>query len=202
MKILLETERLILRQFTEDDEDYLFQISSDSEVFRFFPNLKLDRKYIQTFLKTNFTLYKEYDGYGYWAVIEKKNNKIIGWFTFRPLKYAPTFDPDVHNPDYIELGYIFQKSVWGQGYATEGAEALIVKGFNELSAQCIVAGTVTTNIASVRVLEKVGLKFQTSFFDKEYNGEVSIYGLEKNDYSEGHAHFPLSALPEDRTQDR
>ncbi|NEQ21917.1 MAG: GNAT family N-acetyltransferase, partial [Microcoleus sp. SIO2G3] len=92
MKVLLETQRLILRQFTEDDADHLFELDSDREVIRF-TNIGLinggepidtDYEAIKTKKLPKFLKYYENsDGYGVWAAIEKASNEFIGWFFLR-----------------------------------------------------------------------------------------------------------------------
>ena len=93
--------------------------------------------------------YERCPGFGYWAAVEKATGEFLGWFSFRP--------PHAGNPTEVELGYRLRRAAWGQGYATEGARALIHKGFTELGVQRVVATTFAANLASRRVLEKAGL---------------------------------------------
>lgn len=72
--------------------------------------------------------YERFDGFGFWAAQEKATGRFLGWFQFRPRKNEP---PDGE----IELGYRLRRSAWGKGYATEGARALIRKGFTELGVE-------------------------------------------------------------------
>ena len=131
MKILLETERLVLRQFTENDVDNLLELDSDPDVVRFTPDKQVDRAVIQTqILPKWFTHYVEYHGYGVWAAVEKSSQAFIGWFRFRPALHSPYFDPALAKPDDIEIGYRLRKTAWGKGYATEGTKALICKAFS------------------------------------------------------------------------
>jgi len=180
MRVLLETDRLILRQITEDDASDLLQLDRDPEVVRFFPDLIASPEQTKTFINKNIAHYEEYDGYGFWAAIEKSTKQFIGWFLFRPAIHASYFDPFITDPEDIELGYRLKKSAWGKGYATEGSKALISKGFNDLSATCIFAGALAENEASWRVMEKIGLKFKTSFIDKELAKKIVVYSLQKD----------------------
>lgn len=185
MKIFLETERLILRQFTEDDADNLFELNSDPDVVRFTPDVSQPTEYkvIQTqILPRFFSYYKKYDGYGVWAVIEKSSQDFIGWFLFRPAVYASYFDPTLANPSDIELGYRLRKAAWGKGYATEGSKALILKGFSELGTQLVIAVALAANVASIRVLEKVGLKLKKRFIYEGNGQEVVIYALKEDEF--------------------
>jgi RimJ/RimL family protein N-acetyltransferase len=180
MQILLETERLVLRQFTENDVDNLLELNSDPDVVRFTADKQTDRSVIQTqMLPKWLKYYEEYDGYGIWAVVERSTQAFIGWFIFRPAVHAPYFDPALANPDDIELGYRLRKVAWGKGYPTEGAKALIIKGFSELGAQRIVAPALAANAASIRVLEKSGLKLEKKFINEKIGLEVVLYTLSK-----------------------
>ena len=182
MEVLLETDRLILRQITEEDASDLLQLDSDPEVVRFFPGLIAGPEQTKAFINMNIAHYKEYDGYGFWAAVEKSTNQFLGWFLFRPAIHASYFDPSINEPEDIELGYRLKKSAWGKGYATEGSKALILKGFNDLSSVCIFAGAVVENEASWRVMEKIGLKFQTSFIDRELDEKIVVYSLQKDQF--------------------
>ena len=188
MNIFLETERLILRQFTEADAELLFELDSDPEVTRF---TKLgDRSGTPTsyneikneFLPKVLRYYQQYPGYGFWAAIEKLSNKFIGWFHFRP-GLDSYMGATLYQVDDIELGYRLQKKVWGKGYATEGSKALIRKGFLELGTQQVVASALLTNKASIRVMEKVGLKFERNFVYSESQQAGVKYTLSKDDFN-------------------
>jgi len=181
MKVFLETQRLILRQFTEADADHLFELDHDPDVVRFANKTGKPTQYevVRAQILPNFLeYYDKYDSYGYWAAIEKSSNKFIGWFHFRPA---------VGNPDEIELGYRLQKSAWGKGYATEGSQALIRKGFSELNTQRVVATALVANPASIRVMEKAGLKFKKKFVENAYtypgvSQEAIKYALTKDQF--------------------
>jgi RimJ/RimL family protein N-acetyltransferase len=151
MEAFLETERLILREFTQDDVNNLVELDSDPEVMRYLnggiatPRELVKREILPRFL----SYYRRYDGFGVWAAIEKSSAMFIGWFSFRP--------HDESCPNEVELGYRLRLLVWGQGYATEGARELIRKGFTELGVQRVTANTYEHNSASRRVMEKVGM---------------------------------------------
>lgn len=115
MEIFLETERLILRQFTQDDADNLLELNSDPDVVRFTPdaNQPIDYTIIQNQLLPKYIAYYEkYAGYGVWAAIEKSSQEFIGWFYFRPVVYASYFNSALANANDIELGYRLRKKAW------------------------------------------------------------------------------------------
>jgi RimJ/RimL family protein N-acetyltransferase len=159
MQVFLETERLVLRRFTEADVDNLFDLDGDPEVMRFLTGGKpTPRKVIRNeTLPRILHYYERFAGFGFWAVIEKSTGDFLGWFEFRP--------PEGGGPDEVELGYRLRESAWGRGYATEGARALIRKGFTELGVRRVVAQAMAVNTASRRVMEKVGLTHVRTFHE-------------------------------------
>jgi RimJ/RimL family protein N-acetyltransferase len=160
MKIFLETDRLILRPFTEADADDLFALDSDPEVMRYVGPFQLaDREaYRQHIVTKLLPYYAKYDGYGYWAVVEKASGTFLGWLVLRPVLDYRFAAEAGFEPDDVEIGYRFRRPAWGKGYATEGARALVHKALTELGARRVVAAALAGNAASIRVLEKVGLK--------------------------------------------
>src|SRR5207302_2940782 len=102
--------------------------------------------------------YERGERYGFWAAIEKSTGAFVGWFHFRHLAGA--------GPDDAELGYRLRRAAWGRGYGTEGARALVRKGFAELGVRRVVAHTMTVNAASRRVMEKAGLTYLHTFFQE------------------------------------
>ena len=159
--IYLETERMILRRLTQDDAEYLLDLDSDPEVMQYLTGgVPSTRAFILERTMPRFLgCYEDYDHLGYWAAIEKTSDAFMGWFHFRPYS---------ENPEEIELGYRLKKICWGQGFAPEGSVALIEKGFRELGVTKVVATTMSVNVRSRRVMEKVGLRFEMEFV---YPGE-------------------------------
>jgi RimJ/RimL family protein N-acetyltransferase len=157
MQVYLETERLVLRRFTEADVDNLFDLDSDPDVMRFLTGgAPTTREAIQTrFLPAFRRYYERSEAFGFWAAIEKSTGDFLGWFHFRP--------PEGSSPDEVELGYRLRKSAWGKGYGTEGSRALIRKGFTELGVRRVIASTYQDNIGSRRVMEKVGMTLVRTF---------------------------------------
>lgn len=150
----LTTERLTLRRFTADDEDLLLALHSDPAVMRHLGPPATPEEVRDTTLPYFLGLYAS--GFGYWAAIETATGEFLGWFLFRP----PQVDPPAGT---IELGYRLHTAAWGRGFATEGARALIEKGFAELGVERVVADTVAVNTGSRHVLQKVGLRFVRTF---------------------------------------
>ena len=157
MNVFLETERLLLRRFTHDDVDNLYHLDSDPEVMRYVtggvttPREEVEHVDLPAFM----SYYDRRDGYGFWAAIDTSTDRFLGWFHLRPHEGDPVDQP--------ELGYRLRREAWGKGYATEGARALIRKGFTDLGAQRVVATAFGDNLASRRVMEKSGMTLARAF---------------------------------------
>ena len=159
VETFLETDRLVLRQFSPDDVDILVELDGDPEVMHFVtggrptPREEIEREVLPAFLDCH----RRFAGYGFWAAIENSTGEFLGWFHFRPAEDAP--------PNEVELGYRLHKAAWGKGYATEGSRALIDKGFGEHGVERVVAFTMVVHVASRRVLEKAGLRYVRTFHE-------------------------------------
>lgn len=145
-KTIIETKRLILRNWTDADCDALFEILRDRKVVRYIADGKpFTMEKVKEFL-TWAENYQRENGFCRWKVIEKSNGEIIGSCGFaRP-----------QGTEEIELGYLFAQKHWGKGFATEIAEAVMLYGFYKLGFREIIAITDLENIASQKVLEKIG----------------------------------------------
>lgn len=178
----LETERLILRRFTLEDEDELYELDSDPEVVLVFNGgLPTPMETIRSERLPRYASYHDdHPGLGYWAAIEKESGAFIGLFLLRPRGEGDPAEP--------ELGYRLRKAAWGRGFATEGARALIDYAFERTTARRVCAETLAVHAASRRVLEKAGLRFVRSFFQEwpysvpgDEHGDVE-YALSRDDW--------------------
>jgi RimJ/RimL family protein N-acetyltransferase len=167
MHVFLETERLILRRFTENDADALFELYDDPVVMRYLNGGRpADRTEIVTLdLPAFLGYYERFPGYGFWAAIEKTTGDFLGWFHFRPGPQDP--------PDEPELGYRLHQAAWGKGYGTEGSAALIANGFTELGVRRVTAGTMVVNQRSRRVMEKLGMTLVRTYFEEFSEHELA-----------------------------
>jgi RimJ/RimL family protein N-acetyltransferase len=167
--IILETPRLVMRQFTKGDVDNLFDLNSDPEVMRYINGGRpTPREVIRDeIIPFHLAVYDRLDRLGTWAAESGDSGEFLGWFHFRP---GP--GPDITN---IDLGYRLRRSAWHRGYATEGSQALISGGFTDLGVERVFGHTMTVNIASRRVMEKCGL---TLVRTSAYEGADVIEGAE------------------------
>jgi RimJ/RimL family protein N-acetyltransferase len=167
--VILETPRLAVRQFTEDDVDNLFDLDSDPEVMRYLTGgLPTPRERIRDqVIPHHLGVYKRLDRLGTWAAESAATGEFLGWFHFRP---GP--DGDITN---IDLGYRLRRAAWNKGYATEGSRALIAMGFTDLGVKRVFAHAIAANTASRHVMEKCGLTLVRTI---PYEGPYPIEGGE------------------------
>ena len=159
-KYLFQTSRLLFRPFSLVDAPALYQLNEDPLVIQYtgdppFDSLDAARKFVQ-----NYNHYEQY-GFGRWSVLLKENERFIGWCG---LKYTPA-------KEEIDLGFRFFRKEWNKGYATESASAAINYGFEQLGLKKIVGRAMKANGASIRVLEKIGMRYEKGI-DMEGNEGV------------------------------
>ncbi|MGA8309223.1 MAG: GNAT family N-acetyltransferase [Terriglobales bacterium] len=145
--LILETERLLLREFVPEDVDALAAVLSDPETMRYYPAV-LDRAGVAAWIDRNRRRYAD-AGHGLWAMILKSNGEVIG--------DCGLARQTVDDVDEIEIGYHVRRDLWGQGYAPEVARACRDYGFERLSAKRLISLIRPENLPSRRVAEKIGL---------------------------------------------
>lgn len=160
MKIFAETERLILREIVESDEDDLFRLDSNPEVHRYLGNNPVkERSQIQEVIKFIRQQYVDF-AIGRWAVIEKESGNFIGWCG---IKYIPEHTNG--HIDFHDIGYRLIQEYWGKGYATESAKAALSYAFTKMNLKDIYGMTHVENQGSINVLTKLGLQITGTFVE-------------------------------------
>ena len=149
MQIVFETPRLILRRFAEKDFGLIRSLNSDPEVVKYLHEAVLTTDEQAKNILTNIILPQYKNNLGRWAMYTRSGNEFIGWCG---LKSIP-------ERDEIDLGYRLKLSSWGKDYATEAARKTIDYGLKQLKISLITGRAHIENIASIRVLEKIGMKF-------------------------------------------
>lgn len=162
----IQTEGLQLREFTISDATVIGRIYADEEVMRYIGRGgAVDEAVTEQMLNAFIRSYEE-NGFGIWACVDKSSGKIIGHCGFNILPVTGD----------IEIAYLLDKPYWGKGIATSIAEETLRYGFEELKLKKIVALAYPENLASIRVIEKLGLNYDGrkeffgiifSFFSKE-----------------------------------
>lgn len=152
--VILETDRLILRTWELTDVDEGFAIWGDKEVMRYIPDATiLTKDQVLDSIKRGIDHQMKY-GYQHWAVILKSEQKLIGSCGFNHFD-NPTEKDHHESFQTIEMAFHFQKNYWGNGYASEAAEACVAYAIEHFTADRIVGGVNKQNVRSVRILEKL-----------------------------------------------
>jgi [ribosomal protein S5]-alanine N-acetyltransferase len=165
----LETERTWLRVLLPDDASFMYALNLDPEVMRYtgdmpYISVEAARGFLQ-----GYDQYMKY-GVGRYAVIEKSSNSMIGWCG---LKYHPECNE-------YDLGYRFLRNYWNKGFATETSLRFLKHGFMELATPAIVGRAMKENIASIHVLEKIGMRYVKEY---NFNGAPGVeYMITKDNY--------------------
>lgn len=164
---IIETDRLILREWCNDDFDTYAKMCADPEVMRYLGSGKpLDR--FETWRHMAFLVgHWELLGFGHWAVEEKSSGSFAGRVGFLNPVGWPGF----------EIGWTLGREFWGKGYATEAARGALPFAFNELDRAHVISLIHPDNKASIHVAERLGesLEGKTELFGHE----VLIYGIDR-----------------------
>jgi RimJ/RimL family protein N-acetyltransferase len=164
MKTILETKRLLLREMTEADADHLFALNENPNVTRYIPGeppLKTRDDALEVLRVRVFPQYAR--GLGRWACIVKASGDFIGWSGVKHVAEDGEYD----------IGYRFVEHAWGHGYATEAARAVLAFAREHLAGERVVGKAMVENVASRRVLEKIGLVYEGIADDD--GCEVAVY---------------------------
>jgi RimJ/RimL family protein N-acetyltransferase len=163
-KVIVETNRLILREFERSDCQELSIMLANSNVMNFSLNGCLTVAQTQEKIEGFIDSYNQYR-FGKWGIVLKHQKQLIG--------YCGIAIEKIDGEEETELGYRLSHNYWGKGLATEAAKAALEYGLNELNLPYIIAVIDPANIASIRVIEKLGM---------EYKKQTIFHGLDMNVY--------------------
>jgi RimJ/RimL family protein N-acetyltransferase len=168
--LTLETERLLLRPFQEDDLDAYARICADAEVMRFLGDgrtlSRADAWRQMAFFLGHWTL----RGYGLWAAVLKETDALVGRI-------------GLHNPEGwpgLEVGWLLDPAVWGRGLATEGGRAALDFAFRTRKADHVLSVIQPGNTRSIRVAERLGERFERR--DSLNGVEVFLFGIGRSEW--------------------
>lgn len=163
----LTTERLFLRHFHMLDSEPMYSIFGDAEVMRFGDGIQT-KDWVQVWLRTCLEHYYQIWGFGPYAVVERSSKNLIGYCGL-------FFFPDIGGQAEVEIGYRLARSAWGNGYATEAARAVRDFAFDTLSIKRLIAMIDPSNIASIRVAEKIGMQYEKEVMFEGYTHPDHVY---------------------------
>lgn len=166
----IETERVLLRPFAPDDLDAFALICADPEVMRYIGDGQpLSQAQTQTRL-ASIIEHRNRHGFGVWAAVDRTSGDLMGYCGLQFLD----------NTSEVEVGYRLARRFWGMGLASESARASLGFGFGQLALDRITAVVQPGNLASRRVVEKIGLKFVKDA--RFYNTAVKYYAITQEEF--------------------
>ena len=167
----LQTDRLVLRRWREEDVEPYADICADPQVMRYIADgstLTPEQAAAQI---ERFEQHIAEVGYGLCAVETKADGAFVGFAGLA----RPFFLPEVMPA--VELGWRFGREHWGRGYATETGEAILRFGFATLGLDRIIGIVNDENTASARVMEKLGFSVERTTTVPERNIPLRVYEI-------------------------
>jgi [ribosomal protein S5]-alanine N-acetyltransferase len=167
-RVILKTERLLLRELVPADVDDLALILSDPETMRYYPR-PLESQEVSSWIDRRIRQYEKI-GHGLWGVILKDEQKLIG--------DCGLIYQEVEGIDELEVGYQFNKNYWRRGLATEAARGCMDYAFKELGSQKLISMIRPENIPSRRVAEKNGMHIEKKIFWRDF--QHYVYAIDRD----------------------
>lgn len=164
--IIIDTPRLSLRRIEFRDFGQICDILQDIEIMYAWEHAFSDQE-VDDWIEKNRQSYQRH-GYGYWAVIEKGSDGLIG--------LCGLIAEQAEGQEYVGIGYIFNRKYWGKGYALESALACMNYAFDVLNLKEVTAQIRPDNFPSIKVAEKLNMKVKKNFM-KTYKGKDLLHAL-------------------------
>jgi RimJ/RimL family protein N-acetyltransferase len=172
--VIAETERLILRHFRTSDAQAMDRVLGDAYVMRFGEGPQTADR-VRFWIRREITDRYPTWGFGKWAVVEKLGGAVMGYcglarFTDRVL------------PGEVEIGYRLARAHWGKGYATEAARAAVAHAFGTLQLPRVIAMIDPENVASLRVAEKLGMRYVRDVSMEGWTHPDRVYAIDPQEF--------------------
>ena len=168
--MILETERLLLRELTYDDFDALYAVLADSDIMQHYP-YTFDEARVRNWIARNMERYQK-DGFGLWAVVRKDSGEVIGdcGITMQPI-----------NGQWLpEIGYHIRADQQRKGYASEAAAACVRYAFEHFRFPAVYSYMKYTNIPSQKTAMRIGMTFVEEYADPD-NEFTRVYRIHRNE---------------------
>lgn len=163
--VVIETHRMTLRQMGMPDVDHLQGIFADPEAMRCYPSTK-DVGETRRWIQWNLDSYQQH-GFGLWIASLKPTSQFAG--------QCGLALQEVEGRQEVEIGYLFLRPLWGQGLATEAAQACRDHGFARLGFPRLISLIDPANVASRRVAEKVGMTLEKDI--TKWGKRLCVYAI-------------------------
>ena len=177
----LETERLVLRQPEAGDRDGYAEIWGNEEVVRFLGGRTLSPYEVPAGIER---MLKQWDrhGVGLFSVLRKEDERLVGrvgYLLWDSERWVNAMSEELDDPLELEIGWVVARAFWGQGYATEAAVACRDHAFGPLGRSRVISLIAPENVASIRVAEKIGERYEREVDIGASVGPVGVYALEQ-----------------------
>ena len=169
--MIIETERLLLREFTLNDFNALYEIMSDKETMQHYPK-SFEEQRVKWWIEWNLLNYKKY-GFGLWAVVLKETGELIGDCGLTIQSIDGVLLP--------EIGYHIHKKDWRKGYGSEAAKAVRDWAFTHTNYDCLYSYMKHTNVASYSTAQAIGMKKVKEYPDVN-NGISYAYAITRQEW--------------------
>ncbi len=163
---ILETDRLVLRQFELSDNLSMLRVFGDARVMQYGDGVQT-QEWVSEWIHSCLKSYQK-RGFGPWAVVKNVTRNVVGYCGL--IYYS-----DVNGNSEIEIGYRLARVFWGQGYATEAALAVRDYGFSALGFRRLVSIIDPENTVSIRVAEKLDMKYEGDVIFDGYTHPDRVY---------------------------
>jgi len=173
--MIIETERLFLREMMDSDFDALYEVLADSDIMEHYP-YTFDEARVRNWIFRNMERYQK-DGFGLWALVLKETGKMIG-------DCGITMQ-NIHGQMLPEVGYHIRADHQRKGYATEAAAACIRFAFENYDFTAVYSYMKHTNIPSQRTAMKNGMRFVEEYEDPD-NTYTRVYAINRKEWEEQH----------------
>ncbi|MBR4539409.1 MAG: GNAT family N-acetyltransferase [Clostridia bacterium] len=170
--MILETERLILREYVQADYDALYPILSDPETMKYYPK-PYDEKGVQRWLDWSFDNYRKY-GFGLWAAVLKETGEFVG-------DCGLTMQ-QIDGEDLPEVGYHIRKERWRQGLAREASRAVRDWAFTHTGFHCLYSYMNAANLPSRATAAANGMKLIKEFNDTRWGHRTAVYAVSRQEW--------------------
>ena len=178
----LETERLILRKPETDDLDGYAEIWGDPEVVRFLGGRTLSPDEVPAGIERMVKQWERH-GVGLFSVLRKDDERLVGrvgYLLWDSKRWVNAMHEELDEPLELEIGWVVASAFWNQGYATEAAIACRDHALGSLGRNRVISLIAPANVASIRVAEKIGERYERDVDIGASVGPVGVYALENN----------------------
>jgi RimJ/RimL family protein N-acetyltransferase len=163
MNLILETDRLLMREFLFEDAEGLFEMDKNPNVHKYLGNDPVKSiDHVTGYIENVRNQYVK-NGIGRFSVVLKETNEVIGW---AGIKFIT--EPENNYINFYDIGYRLQEKHWGKGYGYEAAKAWLDYGFNAMKIQTMYSSAHIDNTGSNAILKKLGMQQNGKFYYDDF----------------------------------